>query len=682
MKNFLPLIILPLLIILSGSVFAQCSTGEIEVQIDVHTDDYGYEAYWELLPGGSACGTGTIFSGGNMTMNCNSGGLEIQEMSGYGNNITINEGPWCLTEDANYDIFLVDDWADGGTGFTVNINGYPVYEFLGVTSDERFNFTASNPPAVEVELQSVLTPLYAYVGDITVSGVIKNRGTTTITSFDLEYYITGGSPVTETISGISVAPFAEYYFEHSTPLSLQGPGTNNITVTISNFNNSGDDSNTGDNMVVQPININPEIPNIIDTYLSQSHTIEYETIGTSADQLDFPRDLDFHPNGELWVVNMNLENTGGSTVTYSNPGQQNQTSLWRRDGNAWHFMALPTGIAFSNNGNFATSTGIFDANHTGGNTAFTGPTLWSSDSLIYAQPSGGNGSHLDMLHESPYCMGIAAEKDNVFWVMDAWTNDVVRYDFVNDHGPGQHDHSDGIIRRYSEIAVDMVDTDIPCHLAFDDDKKWLYVVDGLGQRIVRLDITTGTTGGSPAYPAAEVLAEYTNVTGVSQNEVVTNGLVKPSGIAVIGDRMLVSDFNDGDIVIYDISSMPATELGRLATGAAGVMGIAIGPEGNIWYVNGEQNTVMKIKATAPVGLNSTGTIDLQVYPNPAEDQLLIRTNTNEVGVVTMSDVSGRVVLSASLNSYKKLDVSHLISGVYTLNFTFEAGNEVKKVMIR
>lgn len=684
MRKFVPLTLISFFSIITGTAVAQCAVGEIEVQIDVLTDDYGYEAYWQLLPAGNACGTGTIFEGGNMTMDCNSGGLEIQEMSGYDDNTTISEGPWCLTEGADYDIFLVDDWADGGTRFVVNVNGYPMYDFKGDTSDERFTFTAENPPPIEVELQSVLTPLYAYAGDITVSGTIKNRGTGTLTSFDLEYYANSGSPVIETVSSISVTPFTDYYFEHSVPLNLSTPGLNSITVTVSNFNNSGADNNQADNSITKNVHVNPAIPNLVNNYISQNYTLDYQTISSIADQLDFPRDLDFHPNGELWVINMNLENTGGSTVTYTSPGGQNQTSLWRRDGNAWHFMSLPTGIAFSNNGNFATSTGIFDANHTGGSTAFTGPTLWSSDSLIYAQPSGGNGSHLDMLHESPYCMGIASEKDNVFWVMDAWTNDVVRYDFVNDHGPGQHDHSDGIIRRYPEISVDMMDTDIPCHLAFDDDKKWLYVVDGAGQRVVRLDITTGTLGGNPAYPAAETLAEYTNVTGVTHNVVVSSGLVKPSGIAVIGDRMLVSDFDNGDIIVYDISSMPATELGRIATGTGGIMGIAIGPEGDIWYVNGEQNAVMKISAHAnSVGLDEIRIVDMNVYPNPTSSFIKVWIPGMLEGQLDIFDVSGRKVFGNYVTSnLSSVDMSSFSKGLYTISFTTRHGNCIKKVVLK
>ena len=186
------------------------------------------------------------------------------------------------------------------------------------------------------------------------------------------------------------------------------------------------------------------VPNIIDEYLDAPPV--FIPMHSSSDNLNKPTDLDFFPilaKNELWVINQRTEAVGGSTTTFYDVGESNQTSLHRVDGNAWHFMSLPTAIAFSDNGNFANSAGVQDANHNNG--TFTGPALWSSDPDIYAQPSGGNGSHLDMLHGSPFSMGIASETENAFWVFDGWNNEIVRYDFADDHGPGNDDHSSAIV---------------------------------------------------------------------------------------------------------------------------------------------------------------------------------------------------------------------------------------------
>lgn len=55
-----------LLAIVSMFSFGQCPAGQTEVTIDVGTDNWGEEVYWELTPTGNNCGgAATIFSGGN-----------------------------------------------------------------------------------------------------------------------------------------------------------------------------------------------------------------------------------------------------------------------------------------------------------------------------------------------------------------------------------------------------------------------------------------------------------------------------------------------------------------------------------------------------------------------------------------------------------------------------------------
>jgi hypothetical protein len=126
----------------------------------------------------------------------------------------------------------------------------------------------------------------------------------------------------------------------------------------------------------------------------------------------------------------------------------------------------------------------------------------------------------------------------------------------------------------------------------------LYIVDNGNQRVLRLDINSGSIGGTPSYGPYETLAEYKNVDGATWEVVVSSGLVEPSGIDVIDDRMIVTDHATGDIIIYDISSMPAVEIKRIVTGNPGIMGTVIGPEGRIWYVNYTMNEVIKIEPSS------------------------------------------------------------------------------------
>ena len=95
-----------LIAMLSIYTFAQCPAGQTEVSMDISTDGYGYEIYLELVPTGSACGSGAaIFIGGNSLVGCNANSATS---GGYSNNTTINAGPWCLNNSASYDILSRD----------------------------------------------------------------------------------------------------------------------------------------------------------------------------------------------------------------------------------------------------------------------------------------------------------------------------------------------------------------------------------------------------------------------------------------------------------------------------------------------------------------------------------------------------------------------------------------------
>ncbi len=90
------------------------------VRLDLRTDDYGYETYWEIIDD-----IGTVWaSGGNELVGQNGGGLRIAASSNpgaYGNNQFISEVV-SLPADGCYVLRLLDDFGDGmccdyGNGF-------------------------------------------------------------------------------------------------------------------------------------------------------------------------------------------------------------------------------------------------------------------------------------------------------------------------------------------------------------------------------------------------------------------------------------------------------------------------------------------------------------------------------------------------------------------------------------
>jgi hypothetical protein len=655
-----------------GSAFAQCGAGEVEVEIAVSTDGYGYETYWELLPNGSACGNGTLFAGGNPAVGCNGAGLQAQLPGGYGNNLVITEGPWCLTAGGSYAIFWADDWGDGGVSFDVIVDGVSSAQFVGVGGSpaETFTFLAQQPVDHDLELTLLNTPLYVFEGgDLFITGDMKNAGMLTVNSCELSYTVDGGAPVVAALNGLNLAPGLTLAFEHPVPWASVGVGMHVISVQSLTVNGNPD-GNTINDVATMDTKVQAPVPNIIDQYLQAAPTVN--VIADSDQDLLVPRDLDFHPDmdrNELWVINKDVESSGGSTVTFFGPGAADMEWMWKRDPNAWHFMSLPSGIAMGDNGFFSTSPGIFDANQNGGD-PFTGPTLWSADTSIYAATIYGPlGSHFDMLHVTPNSQGIAHDRWNRYWVVDGFNGDVVMHDFAGDHGPGNSYHGNAIIRRYADFTITKDPNDhIVSHTVLDKATGWLYVVDHGGQRVLRLDTRTGSVSGPGTYGPWESYVEYSMVSGYDWDVVASTGLVEPAGIEVMGDRLLVSDHANGDIVIYDISVDPVVELGRILTGSAGIMGIRVGPDGRIWAVNATTHQLLRVDPAAITGVPELQVLTPRAYPNPAQDQLQFDGMELANGsVLEVVDMAGRVVARPTYRGAgRSIDVSMLHPGPYLL----------------
>jgi hypothetical protein len=313
----------------------------------------------------------------------------------------------------------------------------------------------------------------------------------------------------------------------------------------------------------------------------------FTVIGTVANGLSAVRDLEFNPGAldQLWTYNTAIH----GVVIFFNPGTPQQTHEVRIDPYGQHFMAYVSAAAFGDNGNFASCQESRDE-WNGGPQApddFMGPTLWSSDLDIFGLPNAGEGSHLDMLHQSPLCMGIAHDVQNVYWTFDGLHGNIVRYDFQVDHGPGNSDHSDGIITRYSDVSVTRV-MNIPGHMELDHATGMLYVADTGANRIMRLDTTSGTNTGT--IPGDWDGAVYTAVEG-ADFQVLVEDVDQPSGLALDDGRLFVSEFGTGDIIAFDLDG---TEIGRLST-PSNVMGITIGPAGDLWYVDPVANEVVRVE---------------------------------------------------------------------------------------
>mgnify|MGYP002629584021 CR=1 FL=1 len=332
-----------------------------------------------------------------------------------------------------------------------------------------------------------------------------------------------------------------------------------------------------------------------------SHSIDslqMEVMATEDDGLFTPRDLEFHSQrpDELWIVNRGDD----STVTLLDAGTDDQASVHRGNtGGSAHFLAQPSALAFADDGTFATihETDDLTQGPNGTPEDFMGPTLWTSDLDIY---DGGHGGHLDMLHNSPNGMGIALERDRIFWVFDGFNDSLTRYDFADDHGPGGAFHGDAEIQRH--VAGDVRwREDIPSHLVFDPESDLLYVADTGNNRIAVHDTTSGDRGNNhgPSYDVGSDM-QYEIVGGdcttLIDGEAVAE-MGRPSGLELHDDMLFVSDNRTARIWAFDLEG---NLLDYVDTGLddGSVMGMAFDGEGNLWLVDAENDEVLRISPKA------------------------------------------------------------------------------------
>ena len=316
------------------------------------------------------------------------------------------------------------------------------------------------------------------------------------------------------------------------------------------------------------------------------------TVVDGSDGLAAPTDVEFNPEqtNELWITNRE----DYSMVVVRNLGGGNEQSykIQENFGGGQHFLAKPSAIAFGQPGTFAT------AQHEDGWTQpqtpydFMGPTLWGSSLQTF---DGGHAGHLDMLHNSPNGAGIAWAGGNVYWYYDGYHGSLSRYDFVEDHGLGGTDHSDGIMWRALDNQLGHV-PGVPSHVVYDFNTGYVYAADTQNGEIIVVDGDSGTPQGTvtPDYDGGTQrylngVDSWTYVDGAS----VTPALEMPSGMELHDDMIFVTDYATGRISAFDLDGHL---LDYLDTGFGNnrIMGITFDSAGSLYVVDHQGERVYKI----------------------------------------------------------------------------------------
>ena len=368
----------------------------------------------------------------------------------------------------------------------------------------------------------------------------------------------------------------------------------------------------------------------------------------------YPVDLAVHPDGELWVVQRMERDAAfddetecterglagnpndcvslqGSTVALRDPAAAEAASAANGranlvvDANSWHFMRRPSAIAFgapeltfspgdpgAEDANvteprtyvdtFATCAEHWTGNQTDGG-AFVGPTLWTADPAIYNGVNGtfdwSNGSHLDMVHATQYCMGIAYESANVYWTFNGQEGVLDRYDFGAPHFPGHHDHDDGVVTRYflpeGEGLARLPYVPSNMHVDGTD----LYVADTGNGRVLRFDLASAVSEAGNFFTheglsasamdglAYEVIADRAVLGGA------WGGEAQPSGLALLdAETLVVASHATRHVSLLDRETGEVVRTLDTGTGA-GLGGVEV-LGGRVYFAQMTQRRVMRL----------------------------------------------------------------------------------------
>jgi hypothetical protein len=204
-----------------------------------------------------------------------------------------------------------------------------------------------------------------------------------------------------------------------------------------------------------------------------------------------------------------------------------------------------------------------------------------------------------------------------------------------------------------------------------------------------MDVNSGTIGNNLPL-VNEQLSVHVDMTGVDFGDFIVTGITTPCGIDVLGNRLIVGDYANGNILLYDISGSVPELMTTINTGSTGLMGLKIGPEGRIWYVDAEENTVNKINVEAVVDTSNVGILDIElaglisVYPNPTSDIINVELPIDEYEEfqINLYNVVGvRLAGYTQFDSQSlRINMANYATGTYFLEVKTATGRATKQIV--
>lgn len=240
-----------------------------------------------LIPNNSVCISGLGGIGANDNVVSKTFGTAPNRQlwvffTSYGYGTTASDGTnftyWSLVFDETSNRIHIVDQRTGGYASSVVSAGIqidastaysvatsPALAFLSATTADAtdnsyYTFIPGTQPMYDLAMLDLSSSNYVVPGNNNFSGVIKNIGSTTITSFDINYKVDGGAAVTATLSGLNIPNGASYNFTHTTPWSAT-IGQHSVELFATNLNGSNPDEDPFDDSHTETVIVLSELVN-------------------------------------------------------------------------------------------------------------------------------------------------------------------------------------------------------------------------------------------------------------------------------------------------------------------------------------------------------------------------------------------------------------------------------------
>jgi hypothetical protein len=548
---------------------------------------------------------------------------------------------WSIVlEETTNNIHIVDQRTNGAVSLSLGIqfdagsalavNGSPAVPSYSINAADRSDnsyhtFYNGVQPMYDVMNVSIDNSVFHEVNTPnTITGTIRNLGSETVTSVDVNYTVDGGAAVTATVSGLNIASGASATYSHPTAWTPTMFNTYTIETEVTMVNGNMD-SNTGDNL--SSINILAHPPAVPRTPLLEAFTSS--TCGPCAPGNINVNNVLSNFQGEYSKVNYQMSWPGTGDPYYTLEGGDRRTY--------YGVNSVPNIITDGANG---LNSNSYTAND------FTSAQVQPAFITMEAEAEVHNELTYEIINGQ---LEVVESK----WVLNAssWytplinlpsnlvahhaINEKLTFENIKSNGETQFEH---VMKKMMPSAAGQTQSAVSAN----DTVMLTNTHEFVG------DYRLSNDAGDPIVHSIEhSIEEFSDLEIVFWIQTPATGEIWQS-------------YHQDVVVGEEVSNLTTIE-----------------ENGEMIYVLDGDTFEMFGGVVVPLGIKGNNEPTVKVYPNPAKDVLYIA-GTEGMANVTFFDVQGRAVKQVSTQS-NTLQLSDLPAGMYIVRI--ENNDIVKNVRV-